>query len=175
MDSVDDISKEKDIIRIIGRMPDSVIDKDPEVEGEDILANFYEVTIGTQDNLKGMLQKDGYKVTSDESYKAVVIGDRVPKEKLNSIPDDCKKISVNSMAAWLADNTEARKIYKYKKNPPSMESQEKVEKKKEIQIVPAIIAGIALIASFVFLGPLLLVVLIFFPGALKVFLRSLLK
>ena len=175
MDSIREISKEKDIIRIIGRMPDSVMDKDPEVAGEDILANVYEVTIETQDNLKGMLQKAGYKVTSDESYTTVIIGDRVPKEKLNSIPDDCKKISVYSMAAWLADNTEARKIYRYKKNSPSMESQEIVEKKRGNNILLYIIAGILLIVGFVYLGAIFLVVIIFIPGALKVFLRSFIK
>lgn len=175
MDSIREISKEKDIIRIIGRMPDCVMDKDPEVAGEDILANVYEVTIETQDNLKGMLQKAGYKVTSDESYTAVIIGDRVPKEKLNSIPDDCKKISVYSMAAWLADNTEARKIYRYKKNSPSMESQEIVEKKRGNNILLYIIAGILLIVGFVYLGAIFLVVIIFIPGALKVFLRSFIK
>ena len=50
MDSVRDLSKEKDIIRIIGRMPDRVLDKEA-AEGTDILDRIYEVHIGTQDNL----------------------------------------------------------------------------------------------------------------------------
>lgn len=63
MDSVRDLSKEKDIIRIIGRMPDRVLDKEAAAEGTDILDRIYEVHIGTQDNLIEMLQKAGYIVT----------------------------------------------------------------------------------------------------------------
>ena len=36
MNSVRDLSKDKDIIRIIGGMPDRVLDKDAESEGADI-------------------------------------------------------------------------------------------------------------------------------------------
>ena len=35
MNSVIDLSKDKDIIRIIGRMPDRVLDKEAAVEGTD--------------------------------------------------------------------------------------------------------------------------------------------
>ena len=75
MDSVRDLSKEKDIIRIIGRMPDRVLDKEA-AEGTDILDRIYEVHIGTQDNLIEMLQKAGYKVTESDSYTAVIIGQK---------------------------------------------------------------------------------------------------
>lgn len=40
MNSVRDLSKDKDIIRIIGRMPDRVLDKEAEAEGTDILDRF---------------------------------------------------------------------------------------------------------------------------------------
>ena len=67
MNSVIDLSKDKDIIRIIGRMPDRVLDKEAGAEGTDILDRIYEVHIGTQDNLIEMLQKAGYMVTKSDS------------------------------------------------------------------------------------------------------------
>ena len=99
MDSISDLSKEKDIIRIIGRMPDRVLDKDAESEGADILDRIYEVHIGTQDNLIEMLQKAGYKVTGSDSYTAVIIGERVTENTLKTLPEGCKKINVNSIAS----------------------------------------------------------------------------
>ncbi len=57
MNSVRDLSKDKDIIRIIGGMPDRVLDKDAESEGADILDRIYEVHIGTQGTLIKMLQR----------------------------------------------------------------------------------------------------------------------
>ena len=80
MNSVIDLSKDKDIIRIIGRMPDRVLDKEAGAEGTDILDRIYEVHIGTQDNLIEMLQKAGYKVTESDSYTAVIIGERVSEK-----------------------------------------------------------------------------------------------
>ena len=74
MNSVRDLSKDKDIIRIIGGMPDRVLDKDAESEGADILDRIYEIHIGTQGTLIKMLQKAGYKVTESDSYTAVIIG-----------------------------------------------------------------------------------------------------
>ena len=85
MDSVRDLSKEKDIIRIIGRMPDCVLDKEAAAEGTDILDRIYEVHIGTQDNLIEMLQKAGYKVTERDSYTAVIIGERVSENTLKTL------------------------------------------------------------------------------------------
>ena len=51
MNSIKAVSKDKDIIRIIGRMPDRVLDKEAAAEGTAILDRLYEVHIGTQDNL----------------------------------------------------------------------------------------------------------------------------
>ena len=45
MNSIKAVSKEKDITRIIGRMPDRVLDKEAAAEGTDILDRIYEVTI----------------------------------------------------------------------------------------------------------------------------------
>ena len=57
MNSIKAVSKEKDITRIIGRMPDRVLDKEAAAEGTDILDRIYEVYMDTQDNLIEMLQK----------------------------------------------------------------------------------------------------------------------
>ena len=86
MDSVRDLSKEKDIIRIIGRMPDRVLDKEAEGEGVDILDRIYEVHIGTQDKMINMLLKAGYKVTESDSYTAVIIGEKVSENTLKIFP-----------------------------------------------------------------------------------------
>lgn len=171
MDSIRDLSKEKDIIRIIGRMPDRVLDKDAESEGTDILDRIYEVHIGTQGTLIKMLQKAGYKVTESDSYTAVIIGERVTENTLKNLPEGCKKIDVNSIASWLVDNKIANKRYTFHKELPSIENVEKKEVtggKKAL----AIIAVIVVLVIVIFLCPILLFVLIFVPGALKVFIRS---
>lgn len=169
MDSVRDLSKEKDIIRIIGRMPDRVLDKEAAAEGTDILDRIYEVHIGTQDNLIEMLQKAGYKVTESDSYTAVIIGERVSENTLKSLPEGCKKIDVFSIASWLVESKIANKKYTFHKELPSIENVEKKEVNGGTKAL-AIIAVILVIV--IFLCPVLLFVLIFVPGALKVFIRS---
>lgn len=171
MDSVRDLSKEKDIIRIIGRMPDRVLDKEAAAEGTDILDRIYEVHIGTQDNLIEMLQKAGYKVTESDSYTAVIIGERVSENTLKSLPEGCKKIDVFSIASWLVENKIANKKYTFHKELPSIENVEKKEVNGGTKAL-AIIAVIVVLVIFIFLCPVLLFVLIFVPGALKVFIRS---
>lgn len=168
MDSVRDLSKEKDIIRIIGRMPDRVLDKEAAAEGTDILDRIYEVHIGTQDNLIEMLQKAGYKVTESDSYTAVIIGERVSENTLKSLPEGCKKIDVFSIASWLVENKIANKKYTFHKELPSIENVEK----KEVNGGTKALAIIAVLVIVIFLCPVLLFVLIFVPGALKVFIRS---
>lgn len=116
MNSVRDLSKDKDIIRIIGGMPDRVLDKDAESEGADILDRIYEVHIGTQDNLIEMLQKADYKVTESDSYTAVIIGERVSENTLKTLPEGCKKIDVYSIASWLVDNKIANKNIRFIRN-----------------------------------------------------------
>ena len=120
MDSIRDLSKDKDIIRIIGRMPDRVLDKEAEAEGTDITDRIFEVHIGTQDNLIEMLQKAGYKVTESDSYTAVIIGERVSENTLKSLPEGCKKIDVFSIASWLVENKIANKKYTFHKELPSI-------------------------------------------------------
>ena len=171
MDSVRDLSKEKDIIRIIGRMPDRVLDKEAAAEGTDILDRIYEVHIGTQDNLIEMLQKAGYKVTESDSYTAVIIGERVSENTLKSLPEGCKKIDVFSIASWLVENKIANKKYTFHKELPSIENVEKKEVNGGTKPL-AIIAVIVVLVIVIFLCPVLLFVLIFVPGALKVFIRS---
>ena len=171
MDSVRDLSKEKDIIRIIGRMPDRVLDKEAAAEGTDILDRIYEVHIGTQDNLIEMLQKAGYKVTESDSYTAVIIGERVSENTLKSLPEGCKKIDVFSIASWLVENKIANKKYTFHKELPSIENVEKKEVNGGTKAL-AIIAVIVVLVFVIFLCPVLLFVLIFVPGALKVFIRS---
>lgn len=171
MNSVRDLSKDKDIIRIIGRMPDRVLDKDAESEGADILDRIYEVHIGTQDNLIEMLQNAGYKVTESDSYTAVIIGERVSENTLKTLPEGCKKIDVNSIASWLVDNKIANKKYTFHKELPSIENDEKKEVTGGTKAL-AIIAVIVVLVIVIFLCPILLFVLIFVPGALKVFIRS---
>lgn len=171
MDSISDLSKEKDIIRIIGRMPDRVLDKDAESEGADILDRIYEVHIGTQDNLIEMLQKADYKVTESDSYTAVIIGERVSENTLKTLPEGCKKIDVYSIASWLVDNKIANKKYTFHKELPSIENVEKKEVTGGSKAL-AIIAVIVALVIVIFLCPVLLFVLIFVPGALKVFIRS---
>lgn len=171
MNSVRDLSKEKDIIRIIGRMPDRVLDKDAESEGADILDRIYEVHIGTQDNLIEMLQKADYKVTESDSYTAVIIGERVSENTLKTLPEGCKKIDVYSIASWLVDNKIANKKYTFHKELPSIENVEKKEVTGGSKAL-AIIAVIVALVIVIFLCPVLLFVLIFVPGALKVFIRS---
>lgn len=171
MNSVSDLSKEKDIIRIIGRMPDRVLDKDAESGGADILDRIYEVHIGTQDNLIEMLQKADYKVTESDSYTAVIIGERVSENTLKTLPEGCKKIDVYSIASWLVDNKIANKKYTFHKELPSIENVEKKEVTGGLKAL-AIIAVIVALVIVIFLCPILLFVLIFVPGALKVFIRS---
>ena len=171
MDSVRDLSKDKDIIRIIGRMPDRVLDKEPVGEGVDILDRIYEVHIGTQDNLIEMLQKAGYKVTKSNSYTAVIIGERVTENTLQTLPEGCKKIDVFSIASWLVENKIANKKYTFHKELPSTETSEK----KVVtggRKAGAIIAVIVVLVGIIFLCPALLLILLFVPGALKVFIRS---
>lgn len=171
MDSVRDLSKDKDIIRIIGRMPDRVLDKEAEDEGVDILDRIYEVHIGTQDNLIEMLQKAGYMVTKSDSYTAVIIGERVSEHTLKTLPERCKKIDVNSIASWLVDNKIANKKYTFHKEMPSNEISEKKEVDGGKNML-AIIAAMLMIVGVIIFCPVLLLILLFVPGALKVFIRS---
>ena len=171
MDSVRDLSKEKDIIRIIGRMPDRVLDKEAAAEGTDILDRIYEVHIGTQDNLIEMLQKAGYKVTESDSYTAVIIGEKVTENTLQTLPEGCKKIDVFSIASWLVENKIANKKYTFHKELPSTETSEK-KVVNSGRKAGAIIAVIVVLVGIIFLCPALLLILLFVPGALKVFIRS---
>ena len=171
MNSVRDLSKDKDIIRIIGGMPDRVLDKDAESEGADILDRIYEVHIGTQGTLIKMLQKAGYKVTESDSYTAVIIGEKVTENTLQTLPEGCKKIDVFSIASWLVENKIANKKYTFHKELPSIENIEKKEVTGGTKAL-AIIAVIVVLVIVIFLCPVLLFVLIFVPGALKVFIRS---
>ena len=171
MDSVRDLSKDKDIIRIIGRMPDRVLDKEAAAEGTDILDRIYEVHIGTQDNLIEMQQKAGYKVTESNSYTAVIIGEKVTENTLQTLPEGCKKIDVFSIASWLVENKIANKKYTFHKELPSIENVEKKEVNRGTKAL-AIIAVIVVLVIVIFLCPALLLILLFVPGALKVFVRS---
>lgn len=171
MNSVRDLSKDKDIIRIIGRMPDRVLDKEPVGEGVDILDRIYEVHIGTQDNLIEMLQKAGYKVTENDSYTAVIIGERVSENTLKTLPEGCKKIDVFSIASWLVENKIANKKYTFHKELPSNEISEKTVVTGGRK-AGAIIAVIVVLVGIIFLCPALLLILLFVPGTLKVFIRS---
>ena len=171
MDSVRDLSKEKDIIRIIGRMPDRVLDKEAAAEGTDILDRIYEVHIGTQDNLIEMLQKAGYMVTKNDAYTAVIIGERVSENTLKTLPEGCKKIDVFSIASWLVENKIANKKYTFHKELPSTETSEK-KVVNSGRKAGAIIAVIVVLVGIIFLCPALLLILLFVPGALKVFIRS---
>lgn len=171
MNSVRDLSKDKDIIRIIGRMPDRVLDKEAAAEGTDILDRIYEVHIGTQDNLIEMLQKAGYKVTERDSYTAVIIGERVSENTLKTLPEGCKKIDVFSIASWLVENKIANKKYTFHKELPSNEISEKTVVTGGRKVW-AIIAVIVVIVGIIILCPALLLILLFVPGALKVFVRS---
>ena len=173
MNSVRDLSKDKDIIRIIGGMPDRVLDKDAESEGADILDRIYEVHIGTQGTLIKMLQKAGYKVTERDSYTAVIIGERVSENTLKTLTEGCKKIDVFSIASWLIENKIANKKYTFHKELPSIENIEKKEVTggtKALAIIAVIV--IVVLVFVIFLCPVLLFLLIFVPGALKVFIRS---
>ena len=171
MNSVRDLSKDKDIIRIIGGMPDRILDKDAESEGADILDRIYEVHIGTQGTLIKMLQKAGYKVTESDSYTAVIIGERVSENTLKTLPEGCKKIDVFSIASWLVENKIANKKYTFHKELPSNEISEKTVV-TDGRKVWAIIAVIVVIVGIIILCPALLLILLFVPGALKVFVRS---
>ena len=171
MNSIKAVSKEKDIIRIIGRMPDRVLDKEAAAEGTDILDRIYEVHIGTQDNLIEMLQKAGYKVTESDSYTAVIIGERVTENTLKTLPEGCKKIDVFSIASWLVENKIANKKYTFHKELPSTETSEK-KVVNSGRKAGAIIAVIVVLVGIIFLCPALLLILLFVPGALKVFIRS---
>ena len=171
MNSVRDLSKDKDIIRIIGGMPDRVLDKDAESEGADILDRIYEVHIGTQGTLIKMLQKAGYKVTESDSYTAVIIGERVSENTLKTLPEGCKKIDVFSIASWLVENKIANKKYTFHKELPSTETSEK-KVVNSGRKAGAIIAVIVVLVGIIFLCPALLLILLFVPGALKVFIRS---
>ena len=171
MNSVRDLSKDKDIIRIIGRMPDRVLDKEAEAEGTDILDRIFEVHIGTQDNLIEMLQKAGYMVTKSDSYTAVIIGERVSENTLKTLTEGCKKIDVNSIASWLVDNKIANKKYTFHKEIPSNKTSEKKEVDSGKNVL-AIIAVMVIIVGVIIFCPILLLILLFVPGALKVFVRS---
>ena len=171
MNSIKAVSKDKDIIRIIGGMPDRVLDKDAESEGADILDRIYEVHIGTQDNLIEMLQKAGYMVTKSDSYTAVIIGERVSENTLKTLPEGCKKIDVFSIASWLVENKIANKKYTFHKELPSTETSEK-KVVNSGRKAGAIIAVIVVLVGIIFLCPALLLILLFVPGALKVFIRS---
>lgn len=171
MNSVRDLSKDKDIIRIIGGMPDRVLDKDAESEGADILDRIYEVHIGTQGTLIKMLQKAGYKVTESDSYTAVIIGERVSENTLKTLPEGCKKIDVFSIASWLVENKIANKKYTFHKELPSNEISEKTVVTGGRKVW-AIIAVMVVIVGIIILCPALLLILLFVPGALKVFVRS---
>lgn len=171
MNSVRDLSKDKDIIRIIGGMPDRVLDKDAESEGADILDRIYEVHIGTQGTLIKMLQKAGYKVTERDSYTAVIIGERVSENTLKTLTEGCKKIDVFSIASWLVENKIANKKYTFHKELPSNEISEKTVVTGGRKVW-AIIAVIVVIVGIIILCPALLLILLFVPGALKVFVRS---
>ena len=171
MNSIKAVSKEKDIIRIIGRMPDCVLDKEAAAEGTAILDRIYEVHIGTQDNLIEMLQKAGYKVTESDSYTAVIIGEKVTENTLQTLPEGCKKIDVFSIASWLVENKIANKKYTFHKELPSTETSEK-KVVNSGRKAGAIIAVIVVLVGIIFLCPALLLILLFVPGALKVFVRS---
>ena len=171
MNSIKAVSKEKDITRIIGRMPDRVLDKEAAAEGTDILDRIYEVYMDTQDNLIEMLQKAGYMVTKSDSYTAVIIGERVSENTLKTLPEGCKKIDVFSIASWLVENKIANKKYTFHKELPSIENVEKKEVNGGTKAL-AIIAVIVVLVIVIFLCPVLLFLLIFVPGALKVFIRS---
>ena len=118
-----------------------------------------------------MLQKAGYKVTESDSYTAVIIGERVSENTLKSLPEGCKKIDVFSIASWLVENKIANKKYTFHKELPSIENVEKKEVNGGTKAL-AIIAVIVVLVIVIFLCPVLLFVLIFVPGALKVFIRS---
>ena len=171
MNSIKAVSKDKDIIRIIGRMPDRVLDKEAAAEGTDILDRIYEVHIGTQDKLIEMLQKAGYKVTESDSYTAVIIGEKVTENTLQTLPEGCKKIDVFSIASWLVENKIANKKYTFHKELPSTETSEK-KVVNSGRKAGAIIAVIVVLVGIIFLCPALLLILLFVPGALKVFIRS---
>ena len=115
-----------------------------------------------------MLQKTGYKVTESDSYTAVIIGERVSENTLKTLPEGCKKIDVNSIASWLVDNKIANKKYTFHKELPSIENDEK----KVVTGGTKALAIIVVLVIVIFLCPVLLFVLIFVPGALKVFIRS---
>lgn len=170
MNSVRDLSKDKDIIQIIGGMPDRVLDKDAESEGADILDRIYEVHIGTQGTLIKMLQKAGYKVTERDSYTAVIIGERVSENTLKTLTEGCKKIDVFSIASWLIENKIANKKYTFHKELPSNEISEKTVVTGGRKVW-AIIAVIVVIVGIIILCPALLFILLLVPGALKVFVR----
>lgn len=170
MNSVRDLSKDKDIIRIIGGMPDRVLDKDAESEGADILDRIYEVHIGTQGTLIKILQKAGYKVTERDSYTAVIIGERVSENTLKTLTEGCKKIDVFSIASWLIENKIANKKYTFHKELPSNEISEKTVVTGGRKVW-AIIAVIVVIVGIIILCPALLLILLLVPGALKVFVR----
>lgn len=101
----------------------------------------------------------------------VIIGERVSENTLKTLPEGCKKIDVNSIASLLVDNKIANKKYTFHKELPSIENDEKKEVTGGTKAL-AIIAVIVVLVIVIFLCPVLLFVLIFVPGALKVFIRS---
>lgn len=175
MDSIKDISKEKDIIRILGRMPDTVMDKDSDDNHKDILELIYEVRIGSQENLYTMLQNAGYQTTKGDTYTAVLIGDNVSENTISSIPNGSKKIDIYSIASWLVDNKIAVKEYTNKQNSSSTESTQRIEKKENNPIWVSILVGIVAIAGVVCLFPIFIVIILFVPGALNKFVHLLIK
>ena len=74
------------------------------------------------------------------------------------------------MASWLVDNKITNRKYTFHKEIPSNEISEKkdVDGKKNVL---AIIAVIVVIVGIIILCPALLLILLFVPGALKVFIR----
>ena len=75
------------------------------------------------------------------------------------------------MASWLVDNKITNRKYTFHKEIQSIEISEKkdVDGKKNGL---AIIAVIVVIVGIIILCPALLLILLFVPGALKVFIRS---
>lgn len=95
----------------------------------------------------------------------------VSENTLKNLPEGCKKIDVFSIASWLVDNKIANKKYTFHKEILSNEISEKkdVDGKKNVL---AIIAVIVVLVGIIILCPALLLILLFIPGVLKVFIRS---
>lgn len=173
--SIYEISKDKDIIRILGRMPDTIMGRDIDDKDADILDRTYEVYIGSQKNLCVMLRKAGYQTTNGTSYTAVIIGDKIEQNTINSIPEECKKIDVYSIASWLANNKLAIKKYTFRNKTISNDYKETKKPASKKNIWLSTIAILATVAGAIFFFPVFLVILVFVPGTLNKFVRSLIK